>query len=281
MTRTALPAAALAAMLALTAAADPGAVLGGALAASGVSQSALPKAEELFAKYVEALGGEKAVKGVTYRITDGTLERKDAKGNVVFLARVTIWQEAPQKMRAVIEQPGVVTLEFGYDGTTAWSIDSRRGARIMEGAEREQAIDSALFLGDADHKARYKSVETVEETTFGGKPAIKVRCTPVYGTEISYVFFDPQTNLILGTENEPKPGPDGKTEPKTTTLISDYKKFGDMFFPTKITQSRADGEPLVTTYRSIEVNPKERAEIKAPEKKAEPATPAPPAPAKK
>lgn len=220
----------------------------------------LPKAEDLFKKHIEAIGGEKALAAVNNRIIDGMVERASSQ----FLARLTIWQSKPNKILVLLEQPGLANIEIGFDGTTSWASDPRRGVRHTEGQERDQVLDSAFFWAEADFASRYSSMETVGEVEFNKAKAYKVRAQPKHGFQ-TMLFFDVQSGLVIGSEVTSPPGPDGKPVAPTITVIGEYKKFGDVLYATRTvqTQQGQQGE-LVTVYRNVENNPEKVREIKAP-----------------
>ncbi|MDX2147398.1 MAG: hypothetical protein SFZ23_07730 [Planctomycetota bacterium] len=234
------------------------------------SKGNLPSAESLFEKYVAAIGGTERLTAIKSRLTDGMMEDKSRN----FRARLTLWQKAPNLMFGVIENPGTGTWEVGFDGEKAWTTDLN-GTVLHDGQDWAIRADAALFLGDADFRKRYRSMETLDEGRIEGRAVYRVRVQSVHDLPPGFVFFDVESGLITGTETMTgPPGADGKPT-ASASIIGEYKSFGDVKLPTRIIERRPDGE-MVTTYRDIRLDVTDLPTFKAPAD-AKPAKPAQPA----
>jgi hypothetical protein len=89
----------------------------------------------------------------------------------------------------------------------------------------------ADFYGPLNYSKHFTSMETVEETTFEGQAAYKVKLVNSAGKEQTQ-YFAKDTGLLLGSQGV-QSGPMGESEVKTT--FSDYKDFGGSKIPGKVT----------------------------------------------
>jgi hypothetical protein len=223
------------------------------------SKQPLPKAEEVFEQYITAIGGREALGKLTNRVLKGTVEVPKSG----YQGLLTFEQAPPNKLHVTAEVPGLRTDESGFDGTTGWTRDPDRGGRIVPpGPELETLKDSADFLGEANYKNRYKSVEVVDRMEFEGRPAYKIHATLLDGSERS-LFFDTETHLLLGAEMQ-REGPGGK--PYTFTVaMTDYKEAGGTKYPSKIVQRAEGKEPATIAFKTIEVNVAKAPSFEVPE----------------
>ena len=244
--------------------------------------AAAPAPEKVFEEYVKAIGGEQAIRAVTTRYFDGTLENKRSKS----LSRMTAWQKAPNLSYAEVETLGQGTFGQGYDGKEAWAKDANGVVKVLGGQEAASIIDSALMYGDLEWKTRYTDVKTVGDTTFEGKAAIEVSCKTIGGTARS-IFFDPKTWLELGVREtvDGPPGPDGKPQKQfLVTIFDDYREVAGVKTPAKFIQKMGELE-VISAFKIVEANTELKISFDKPAsailpEPSAPAAPSAPAPAK-
>ncbi|MFZ0735828.1 MAG: c-type cytochrome [Candidatus Acidiferrales bacterium] len=102
--------------------------------------NALPKADDLIAKYVEALGGKDAIDRISSRVEKGTLA---AMGND---SPVEVFAKSPDKRISIAHLQGgeIVT---AFDGEMGWLGNPGRPAREMSSAEADGArLDADLHF---------------------------------------------------------------------------------------------------------------------------------------
>jgi hypothetical protein len=205
----------------------------------------VPAADEIIERFVEAIGGRKTLETVNSRHAVGTFEipAQGLKGTLEsFAAR-------PNKQIVRIDLPGVGQILGGFDGTVGWSINPAVGPTLMEGGHLEQARMQADFDHPLHDRKYFKAIETVEQMTFEGMNAWKVRVVTTGGIE-SFEYFDVRTGLLLGSTGAQE-SPTGAIP--VTTVLGDYKAFGGVRLPTRSVQ-RASGRELVATIASVELN---------------------------
>ena len=104
-----------------------------------------PTAAAILSHYVEAIGGERALRAVKTRITEGTFDNGRGMN-----AHYRIVEEAPNKRVTLLDAaniPGASGSGRGFDGTSGWDnsfIGS--GLRALEGRELADAARDADLL---------------------------------------------------------------------------------------------------------------------------------------
>ncbi|MGO9231834.1 MAG: DUF620 domain-containing protein [Bryobacteraceae bacterium] len=204
----------------------------------------LPKAETILDKSVEAAGGKAAFEKLHNTVITGSMElaAMGIKGTM------TITKAEPDKSLDEIEITGLGSVKQGYDGKVAWEINPMQGARIKDGDESAQTKIQAHFH-EENWRDEYKKVETVGAETVDGKDCYKLVLTPNEGKPVTQ-FFDKKTWLLTKialTVNTPM----GEVE--SETLISDYRKEGDLLVAHKIVQT-AGGQEIAITLDTYKYN---------------------------
>lgn len=217
------------------------------LAAAGARLRAaedLPKAETILDKSIEATGGKAAFERMHNTVITGSMElaAMGIKGTMV------ITEAEPDKSLAEIEIAGVGLIKQGYDGKVAWEINPMQGARIKDGDERAEAKREAHFHKEAWHDD-YKKVETVGTETVDGKECYKLVLTPNEGSPITQ-YFDKKTGLLVKSTVTLNTA---MGEIAAETVVSDYRKEGEVLLPHKIQQNAA-GQEISITFDSIKFN---------------------------
>jgi outer membrane lipoprotein-sorting protein len=226
-----------------------------AFCAPAASQESLPPAREIIDRYVEATGGRDALARYTSRRATGTISMpsQGVEGSVELLAA------RPNLMRMRMTLPGVGEIQTGYDGSVGWSLNPLTGPMLLEGKALEQTKLDADFDSPLHPESRFKVLETVERTTFEGRPAYKVRAVRSTGDE-DFEFFDIENGLMLGAIVT-RETPMGAV--KATHATTDYKEFGGTRVATKITQ-RLMGTEQIITLSSIEFDTVDKSAFEPP-----------------
>jgi len=227
-----------------------------AAAAQPVEPDSLPGAASLFERYVKALGGETAIRDIRSRIIIGSMTLKGTDGPT---SQLTTRQIAPDRIIATMQSPGSPLLELGYDGKVAWRRLEGSPAEPVTGDALKQMQRAADIYQEANYTERYKEMQTIGRQAFNSRPAWEVRAVDQDG-KVSTLYFDEENALLLGTRQE-QISPSGTV--LVTMMLSDYKEYGGVQHATRIVQSSA-GQDVVITYSDIRVNPPEIEPIEAP-----------------
>ena len=160
-----------------------------------------------------------------------------------------VFAKRPDKTLMKVNIPGIGEVVQGYDGKIGWSVNPVTGPMLLEGKMLEEFREQASFDVDLHDESEFKSMETVEKTVFDGKPCYKLKLVRVSGKEVTE-YFEVETGLLAGSTQtqETALGP-----VVVTGSVSDYKKFGDTLFATKLTQKLGPLTQLMT-LESMEFN---------------------------
>jgi hypothetical protein len=191
-----------------------------------VGENGLPTPAAILARYVDALGGEQALR---------QHESSTRKGKMTIAAMgmegsTTTHAAAPDKIAMNIET-GMGAMNQGYNGEVGWSDNPMTGAQVLEGDQLANMKQQADYYMPLNYPKHFTTMETVEETEWGGEAAYKVRLVNSTGRE-AFHYFGKDSAMLLGIQGI-QDGPMGESEVKIT--FSDYKEFGGLKVPGKTT----------------------------------------------
>lgn len=202
----------------------------------------------LLSQFIAATGGSSAY---------ANLKSVEMKGRISIPAQglngsLAFYQEFPDKVLAVTEL-GPISLKAGFDGKTGWASDPIQGPRLLAGEELAQLKSSSGggidFLSYARPEENFAKVENLGRTTFQSQDAWKLALEMKDGQSVT-AYLDPATMLQLGLEMTAT-SLMGKTD--VVMSFADWKDFGGMKVPTRITQSMM-GMQVLTTIESLATN---------------------------
>lgn len=211
---------------------------------------ALPSVDQILAKYLEALGGEEAIRKITSRVITGTQDIPTGLGGAVPVpAAIERDQKAPNLVVNFYHTP-TYTIADGFDGTTAWSQDLR--GRVTQAAK----IDQLRVERDADFylplnlKKVYTRMEVHGIERVDGRDAYMVIGTP-QGDIPEQLYFDTRSGLLL-RKWAALPTPVGNSPSEVN--YADYRDTGSgVKFPYLITMSPANPRTELTATATIRV----------------------------
>jgi hypothetical protein len=241
MTRTFATAMAAATMIYVTAAPQP--VATQAAPAPSTQTAALPSSQEVVARSIKALGGEKAFKSVKslHAVGKMTITGPGISGDFEsFTAR-------PARVIYRLNIGGIGKVENGYDGKVGWSVNPISGPELLKDKQLTEISEDAWFDAPLHTPDRVRRMEVVDRVEFDGHQTYKLRVVFPSGNE-QFEYFDVTTGLPAGSEGT-HTLPQGPVP--TQNFARDYKKFGPLMQPTTLVQ-RALGLDQVVTITSIE-----------------------------
>jgi hypothetical protein len=215
----------------------------------------LPKGETILDKYVVVTGGKAAYDKIHSEVTSGTMEM----GAMGMKAKMTTYQAEPALTYTEVTIEGIGKIQDGFDGKVAWGLSAMQGPRIKQGEERTDAIREAQMHNDVRWRDTFKTAETVGVEAVDGKDCYKVVVTPKEGSPQTR-YYDKQSNLLVKVTRTVK-SPMG--ELTAETMLTDYRKEGDIMMPHKMT-SKVAGQEIKMTVDSVQYNveiPKDRFDL--------------------
>lgn len=152
-------------------------------------QSSAPAPSDIIQRYVEALGGESALRSVRTRITTGRFD--NGRGLVTTF---TMFEKAPAARATILGSAPIGSGSGsgrGYDGTTGWDKSFvGTGLRTITGLELEDLAREADMLAPL-HLLSACTSPRAEQTA----DADVVTCQPDGGPAFSY-YFSRKTGLL-------------------------------------------------------------------------------------
>jgi hypothetical protein len=207
---------------------------------------ALPSPESILDRYVEVTGGKQAYERRKTELATGTMEypAQGIKGTI------TRYEAEPDRYYAVLDIPGVGNIEMGVSGGVAWENSAILGPRVKSGEEKAQAVREATMNATLKWRTLFPKVETVGVETLEGEPCYKVVMTPAEGKpEVTY--FQKKSGLAVKTTTV---AVSQMGEVPVEVTVKNYKDFGGVLAPAKVT-NKAAGQEFTITIEKVQVNP--------------------------
>ena len=216
-------------------------ILAAALVVPTVLFAQKPSAQALFDKHAAAVGGIAAFKATTARTEVGTAEITFAGVSAGYERKVS-----GGKMVMTIDVAGFGQVLQGYDGAVAWAMDPQSGARKMDAAMSADAASSTSLTAGLWESGSYTSAEVLDAATFE-----TVMCWPVKivgkSGRTRTVYYDQATGLKVGEVIQQETG-------EQKIVYADYKPFGALKVPTKVTQGTPNGD-IVLNITAVKFDP--------------------------
>jgi hypothetical protein len=207
------------------------------------SQDALPPAEELIDRHIEAMGGRDTLLGHASSRSTGTFSMPAAG----ITGTLVVEAAAPNRMASQVEIPGLGLIRNGFDGKVGWSVDPNLGPRLLDGLELAAMQENTHQLAALRDPSLFTVRETVELTEMNGQPCYRVRLVWNSGRE-TFDCYSVETGLMVAMSASQET-PMGNIE--SVTFLEEYQEYGGILSPTRIRQ-QALGQEQLMTLDSIE-----------------------------
>ena len=168
---------------------SPAAAPGGTAQASPSPAPALPSADDLFNKYIAAIGGQAAVDKLKSRMAKGTIVQ--ANGNSL---QFELYQVAPDKFYQIVTTPQG-TFERGFNGTVGWE-KTARGVREITGGQLADLRAANNLFGLIKLKEQFTRTRVSGKDKIGDREVYVLNGTATDGKR-QRLFFDVETGLLL------------------------------------------------------------------------------------
>ena len=152
--------------------------------------TALPSADDVFAKYLTAAGGAGAINKVTSRVEKGTIS---GFGDQHF--PIDIFAKAPDKRSSTMHMPGGESTT-AFDGKAGWLSFPGRPVHMMNAAESAGARIDADFHLPIDAKSLRDKWKPAPGETIDGH-ATNVLVGQTEGEPPIRLYFDAQSGLLV------------------------------------------------------------------------------------
>jgi hypothetical protein len=180
------------------------------------------EADRILRLHLEAAGGEAALRRITSRRSQGTLERH---GHAV---PVVTHQRAPNLVHVETLFPRPGTLRQGFDGRTAWVLHPLQGGRVLD-ARESATFASQAWLHPSLHLAEaYPLRRWVGQEVHEGREVVVLALGSREDALESW-RFDAATHRLLRIERKSDGGPHG--EVPVIVTFEDYRAVDGIVIP--------------------------------------------------
>jgi outer membrane lipoprotein-sorting protein len=225
------------------------ALLIGFVVALFAGQAAAQTADEIVAKYVQNMGGKAKLSAIQSVRSTGKF-----MGGGGFEAVVLNEIKRPNMVRHELSIQGFTRIQ-AYDGRQAWRLSPFGGKKDPEILGDEQtkilAEDTDIDGPLVDYAAKGNKVEYVGREEYEGSDVYKLKVTLPDGT-VKHYFLDAEYYIPIKIETKQMIR---GTEVEFETVLGDYKKVNDVYFPFSIESGGKGSQQRSTvTYEKYEVN---------------------------
>jgi tetratricopeptide (TPR) repeat protein len=190
--------------------------------------ASLPAVDEVLAKYVEAMGGAKAIQAITSRVTKGTLDIAGVSRGGAF----ENYAQAPNKAFSMLEAHPLGTIKLIFNGRNGWSW-TKPGLRALKGEELATVKRDADLYGAVRYKSNYAKVTLAGMSKIGYRDVYVVDFQPAVGA-VERVYLDAQTYLPVRMNTVRTRG--AISEPMEV-YFDDWRAVDGIKYPFSISQS--------------------------------------------
>jgi photosynthetic reaction center cytochrome c subunit len=211
--------------------------------ASGAATASppLPTAEQLFARHLQAVGGEKAIQNIHSRIMRGT--RSSSEG---WTSPIEIEQQAPNKWRSSF----TVQAQFVdvFDGSQGWNQDDE-GVHDLKPKDLAEKRRETEFYPDLKLSQMFPNAKSTGREKINDRDSLVVESKSADGEE-RLLYFEEGTGLLIRTV---------RFDPSTFGPIpiavdyADYRDVDGIQVPFTISHLRPDYS-LMDKFTHIEQN---------------------------
>jgi hypothetical protein len=221
-----------------------------------VAAKKLPSAEDILERYRKAIGGKEAFRKIRSQHAVGTMAAPAQQME----GKLNVYGARPNKLLTVMTMKGAGDISTGFDGKVAWMKTSLTGPMLLEGKMREQIATEADFDRPLHDPKDFKSMKVVGTEEFNGEECYKMQLVHRTGSD-SIEFFSVKTGLQRGSISKQET-PFGAVA--ATTFITDYKQFGDLFLPSRMSL-KAAGIETITTFEEMTFDQVEPSKFELPD----------------
>jgi hypothetical protein len=193
---------------------------------------AMPTAEEILSRYLEAVGGRAAWQKLNSRASSGTIDVPAMS----LSGTVEIHEKAPNRVLTVVAIGGAAFRQ-GFDGTVGWTDDPQNGLRDQTGAELAETEREADFYAPLNIRSHYTKFTVSGREKIGDRDAYCVLATVGERGNPDKMYFDAQTGLPIRMVSEHH-SPEGVSAFQED--LADYREVDGVKLPFTILQTSTD-----------------------------------------
>jgi len=208
------------------------------------NSGSLPSVDEVLNKYVEAMGGAKAINAVTSRVMKGTVDVVGVSRGGTF----EFYAEAPNKILTVIDAHPFGNAKTGYNGRSGWSR-SAAGLRALKNLELAALQRDADFYSAVKLKTTYAKVSLAGQSKIGFRDVYVLDLQPAVGSVVR-TYLDAQTFLPVRVNTVMTIG---AISAPVEVYLDDWREVDGVKYPFSMSQSFPK-QTLTFTVKEIRHN---------------------------
>jgi hypothetical protein len=200
----------------------------------GKAPQSTPTVDQILDRYVQAIGGESALRKLTSRVTKMTLVIEGSDVTVSFES----YAQAPNREVLIgqVKLDNGVEFEIsrGFNGSVGWSLDPTEGGfRELKGTELAAEKRDAEFYSGIKSRELYPQMTLIGQMKFGDHSTYCIEARPLEGSSQKW-FFDAQTGLLIRNDSISESAVNGKV--LIETYFEDYREVDGVKLPFLIRQ---------------------------------------------
>ena len=192
------------------------------------NSGSLPTVDEVLNKYVEAMGGAKAINAVTSRVTKGTVDLVGVSRGGSFES----YELAPNKTLTVMQAHPIGTIKLGFNGRSGWA-HTVTGLRTLKGLELASVQRHSDFYGLVRLKNNYPKLALAGKSRIGFRDVYVVDLQPAAGP-VERLYLDAQTFLPVRMNTVKT---NGNISAPVEVYFDDWREIDGIKFPFNISES--------------------------------------------
>jgi len=193
------------------------------------NSGSLPSLDEVLARYVKAMGGEKAITAVTSRVIKGTVDITGLSHGGTYES----YQQAPDKFYLFVQAYPFGTAKSGYNGRVAWTSSNATTTIVKNAADVAYFASVASFLSPVALKQRYAKVTLAGASQIGFRDVYVLELQPATGPA-ERLYLDTKTYLPVRMN---KVQTSGKIKIPVQIYLDDWHAVDGIQFPFSMTES--------------------------------------------
>ncbi len=157
---------------------------------------ALPTADQILTKYVQAIGGEQAIRKITSRVITATRDVPTGPGGTVPMpASFEQYQKAPNRTVNIIHTSTATTSD-GFDGANAWAQNMAGVVADLPSPDQDRVKRSADLYESLNLKKEYGRMEVTGVESVNGRSAYLIVGYPQNDSP-EWLYFDVASGLLV------------------------------------------------------------------------------------
>ena len=194
------------------------------------SSASLPSLDEVLARYVEAMGGEKAITAVTSRVIKGTVDITGLSHGGTYES----YQEPPNKFYLLVQAYPFGIAKSGYNGRVAWTSSNATTTMMKNAADVAMFASVTTFFSPVGLKQRYAKVTLAGASQIGFRDVYVLELQPATGPA-ERLYLDTKTYLPVRMN---KVQISGNMKIPVQIYLDDWRAVDGIQFPFSMTESQ-------------------------------------------